>query len=289
MAFGFKNNSGENGSANSDANLSNLYAVLTDSQAKIAEYLLRCESQRSAPVAAGLDIPQFAAVLAPVLERLDSLGQMVSEMNERLLSPPFSLGDSEWNAEKLSESSASNTPPAPPAPPAHPEAPEPPEAPPIPVVPVSSGVDERDFARMVFGEGLVDETSTLRDRQFLLDGLLSGDVAARYFAGIWMMFQASPTEKKALLLKDLGEAFYRWAATLPNGYERFEGVFIPWVQTLCEQSGLQNTLERVLVGQRFDNSRHTSPSRGVEVVGVHGWVVLRNNGSVYAKALVDVQ
>ena len=112
---------------------------------------------------------------------------------------------------------------------------------------------------------------------------------AKYFAGLWLMFQSAATEKKALLLKDLGEAFYRWTATLPNGPEALEAVFVPQVQAVCEQAGLQNSLELVRVGQRFDNTRHTSLSRGVEVVRVKGWVVLRSNGSVYAKALVDVR
>jgi len=42
-------------------------------------------------------------------------------------------------------------------------------------------------------------------------------------------------------------------------------------------------------GQRFDAARHNAASRGVEIVAVHGWVVLREGGKVYTKATVAVR
>ena len=170
-----------------------------------------------------------------------------------------------------------------------PQVPTPPIPPVAPPVLVSTGVDFSEIERAFLGPELAANGAIASERQQLVDGLLRGEPEAKYFAGLWLMFQSAATEKKALLLKDLGEAFYRWTATLPNGPEALEAVFVPQVQAVCEQAGLQNTLELVRVGQRFDNTRHTSLSRGVEVVQVKGWVVLRSNGSVYAKALVDVR
>ncbi len=141
----------------------------------------------------------------------------------------------------------------------------------------------------VFGE-MALEPSIQNERQYVLQGILAHDAVCSYLGGIMMMFQSSTPEKMVLLLKDLGEALYRLVNSLPeNDLEQFEDSVARWAQWLCESAGLQNRIELVRPGQRFDSSRHNSASRGVTVTQVMGWVVLRGNGSVYSKALVDVQ
>ncbi len=143
--------------------------------------------------------------------------------------------------------------------------------------------------KAIFGE-MALEPSINNERQYLLQGILAHDAVCSYFGGILMMFQSSVPDKMVLLLKDLGEAFYRWTNSMPgNNFEQFEDVLARWAQWQCESAGLPNHIETVMIGQRFDASRHNSISRGVTITQVHGWVVLRGNGSVYSKALVDVQ
>lgn len=141
----------------------------------------------------------------------------------------------------------------------------------------------------IFGN-LVQDASIHGELEYLLRGIQERDPASSYFVGVILMFQSSAPDKMVLLLKDLGEALYRWVNALPeNDLEHFQEVVVGWAQWLCENAGLQNRIELVRSGQRFDATRHNSTARGVTVTQVHGWVVLRGNGSVYSKALVDVQ
>jgi hypothetical protein len=57
----------------------------------------------------------------------------------------------------------------------------------------------------------------------------------------------------------------------------------------CEAAGVSNTIELVRPGDRYDHTRHNSKQRGVEIDGVFGWIVLRDNGKVYTKASVAVK
>lgn len=157
--------------------------------------------------------------------------------------------------------------------------------------PVSArqSADLAQLDKAVFGE-MALEPSIQNERQYILQGILAHDAVCSYLGGILMMFQSSAPDKMVLLLKDLGEAFYRWVNSMPeNNFEQFEDVLARWAQWLCESAGLPNHIETVMPGQRFDAARHNSVSRGVTVTQIHGWVVLRGNGSVYSKALVDVQ
>lgn len=149
--------------------------------------------------------------------------------------------------------------------------------------------DIAQLEKAFFGE-MALEPSIRNERSCILQGILAHDAVSSYLGGILMMFQASAPDKMVLLLKDLGEAFYRWANSMPEtNLEQFEDVLARWAQWLCESAGLQNRIELAMTGQRFDATRHNSTTRGVTVTCVHGWVVLRGNGSVYSKALVDVQ
>lgn len=152
-----------------------------------------------------------------------------------------------------------------------------------------SGGTMEQLDKAVFGE-MALEPSIQNVRQYVLQGILAHDAVCSYLGGILMMFQSSTPEKMVLLLKDLGEALYRLVNSLPESdLEQFEDSVARWAQWLCESAGLQNRIELVHPGQRFDSARHNSALRGVTVTQVMGWVILRGNGSVYSKALVDVQ
>ncbi|MDO4629551.1 MAG: hypothetical protein Q4C70_10240 [Planctomycetia bacterium] len=152
-----------------------------------------------------------------------------------------------------------------------------------------SGGNQDELGKVFFGE-MALEPSIQNELQYILQGILAHDSVSCYLGGILMMFQSSAPDKMVLLLKDLGEAYYRWANQFPDSnLEVLEDALVRWAQWLCESAGLPNRIETVMPGQRFDAGRHNSTTRGVTVTQVHGWVVLRGNGSVYSKALVDVQ
>ncbi|MDO4550973.1 MAG: hypothetical protein Q4C96_06950 [Planctomycetia bacterium] len=152
-----------------------------------------------------------------------------------------------------------------------------------------SGRGKENWAEAVLGKTLANNPVLASECRALLNGILQGDVNSRYFAGVLMMFQASPAEKMVLLLKDLGEAYYRWAPKRDMQPVAMEVALKEFAQQMCDSVGLSNMIELVHPGQRFDSSRHNATSRGIEVTQVLGWVVLRGNGSVYAKATVGVQ
>ncbi len=123
----------------------------------------------------------------------------------------------------------------------------------------------------------------------LLEGVLAGDSAAQGLAGQLLVFRSATPERLPQLLKDVGEAYYRWRPELLPGNDPFEEVLVNYLQRTCESAGIYNSIELVHPGQRFDATRHNAASRGVEIVQVLGWIVLRDNGKVYTKATVEVR
>ena len=96
-------------------------------------------------------------------------------------------------------------------------------------------------------------------------------------------------DKMPPLLKDIGEAYYRWQPKSRPGSDRMEEALVAWLKETMQDAGIANTIEVVQPGERFDSTRHTASTRGVEITEVHGWVVLRDNGKVYTKASVAVR
>lgn len=123
----------------------------------------------------------------------------------------------------------------------------------------------------------------------LLEGVLAGDGAAQGLAGQLLVFRSAPSERLPHLLKDVGEAFYRWHSKTVPGNDAFEEALANYVQRSCENAGIYNSIELVHPGERFDAARHNAASRGVEIIQVFGWIVLRDNGKVYTKAAVEVR
>ncbi len=145
-----------------------------------------------------------------------------------------------------------------------------------------------DWQEAILGRDLAEYPGLDRQRQRLLSGFLQGDAAAGALIGQLMVFRSSPAEKMPTLLKDIGEAYYRWNPRTGRADE-MENALVAWLQRACEHSGMSNTIELVHPGQRFDSMRHNAAERGVEITQVFGWIVLRDNGKVYTKASVAVK
>ena len=146
-----------------------------------------------------------------------------------------------------------------------------------------------DWQRVILGAELAQRPGLDFQRQQLLDGLLQGDPAACSFIGQLLVFRSAMTEKMPPLLKEIGEAYYRWQPKTQPGSNPMEETLVAWLKETMQDAGIPNTIELVDPGQRFDSACHNATTRGVEVTEVHGWVVLRDNGRVYTKASVAVK
>lgn len=146
-----------------------------------------------------------------------------------------------------------------------------------------------EWQKAILGVDLTANPALAFKRQELLDGVLAGNPSARAFAGQLLVFQSAPAERLPQLLKDMGEAYYRWQPKNEPGTNPLEDALVQWLRTTCEAAGIGNTVELVHPGERFDSSRHNATTRGVEITDVHGWIVLRDNGRVYTKASVVVR
>jgi hypothetical protein len=162
----------------------------------------------------------------------------------------------------------------------------PPQAEPEPAPPA---VSSSDWERAILGPDLAAHPAMGFQRQQLLDGILEGQPGACSLAGQLLVFQSSPAERLPQLLKDIGEAYYRWQPKISPGTTPIEEALMAWLQKSCEAVGINNAIELVHPGERFDTARHVAATRGVEITEVLGWIVLRDNGKVYTKAQVVVR
>ena len=176
----------------------------------------------------------------------------------------------------------------------HPQPPEPIEQPqepaPAPVVgPVVGPPAGGDWQRALLGGDLAAQSGLGSQRQELLTGVLQGDPGACSLVGQLLIFRSARTDKMPPLLKDIGEAYYRWQTKSRPGSDPMEQALVAWLKETMQDAGIANTIELVEPGERFDSTRHTASSRGVEITEVRGWIVLRDNGKVYTKANVAVR
>lgn len=155
----------------------------------------------------------------------------------------------------------------------------------FPDLPTGSG----SWENIVLGDELAQDFSWDTVRREFLDAVAGGDRAARFLAGQLMLVQNAPADKMSELLKNVGEAYYRWRPRRGEGEDPMEQALVSWLNRLVEQARLPNSIQPVRPGDRFDNSRHIANGRGVEVVEVQGWVVLRDGNRVYTKANVTVK
>ncbi len=150
-------------------------------------------------------------------------------------------------------------------------------------------VHQSPWEQVVFGQDLAHFESLAPERAALIAGLVAGEGGAMTLAGQLLIFRAAPPERLPGLLKDVGEAFYRWRPGAGDGPDPMRDALIAWLRTKCEAVGVPNTIEPVYPGDRYDSKRHSAKQQGVEVVAVQGWIVLRDNGKVYTKASVTVK
>ena len=146
-----------------------------------------------------------------------------------------------------------------------------------------------DWQRALLGSELAEHPGLDFERQRLLAGVLQGDAGACSLLGQLLVFRSARSDKMPPLLKDIGEAYYRWQPKNRPGSDRMEETLVAWLKETMQDAGIANTIELVQPGERFDSTRHTASTRGVEITEVHGWVVLRDNGKVYTKASVAVR
>jgi hypothetical protein len=146
-----------------------------------------------------------------------------------------------------------------------------------------------DWPRAILGPELADNPALEAARQQLFGGVLAGEASACALVGNLMIFRSSPAERMPTLLKEIGEAYYRWQPRSTNKPSEMEKAVVASLERACAEAGIPNTIELVHPGERFDAMRHNAPQRGVEITQVLGWVVLRDNGKVYTKASVTVK
>lgn len=143
-----------------------------------------------------------------------------------------------------------------------------------------------NWSQIIFGDQLKAISGLNALSGSLLAEVYANDTDAVGALGYLLAFRSADQERKPKLLKELGEAFYQWK---PDGDLRLVEPLIQWVHAELDRAGVNNRIELVQRGDRFDMQRHNARERGVEVCGVSGWVVLRDNGKVYTKANVAVQ
>ena len=151
-----------------------------------------------------------------------------------------------------------------------------------------------DWQEALLGGELARNPALNADKNRLLSGVLGGDPGACGLIGSLLQFRAAAATRKRVtgmppLLKDIGEAFYRWQPKTSSKPSELEKAMVAWLVRACEQAGMANTIELVSPGERFDSLRHNAPRPGVEITQVLGWIVLRDNGKVYTKASVAVK
>jgi len=236
--------------------------------AELGEKLDRLSSATAAPPApdftptVGISPDQIAELLAPIREKLDVVDQQntalyatMEQLQSRVDGGVQSLAELLLPQSQEEETSA------------------------------VSG----DWLTAVLGPELIGEGALGVPCRQLLEGVLAGDGAAQALAGQLLVFRSAAPERLPQLLKDLGEAHYRWQPKTAPGNNLFEEALVGFLQRTCENAGIYNTIELVHPGERFDSGRHNATSRGVEIVQVLGWIVLRDNGKVYTKAAVEVR
>ncbi len=146
--------------------------------------------------------------------------------------------------------------------------------------------DHGDWQRAILGAELAENPRLEAQRRRLLEGALAGDPDACSLVGQLLVFRSAAADRLPPLLKDLGEAYYRWQPRTSAATDPMEEALLDWLRHALQEAGISNSIETVHPGERFDAARHTAATRGVEITEVRGWIVLRDNGRVYTKANV---
>lgn len=155
--------------------------------------------------------------------------------------------------------------------------------------PQEAPAGSREWQQALLGPELASRSELSEARDQFLAELLQGSDGARALAGQLLVFRSTPMERMPQLLKEVGEAYYRWRPKVRPGTAPMEQALAGWLEARCDEAGIGNRIELVDPGERFDATRHSAAARGVEITEVLGWIVLRDNGRVYTKATVAVR
>lgn len=158
-----------------------------------------------------------------------------------------------------------------------------------PVLPKAALSHGSDWGQIIFDEFTGSDEAFVHDPGELFRDLSTGEKPAKELVGQLLLFGAAPADRMPQLLKDVGEAYYRWRPWTGDDADAMRDDLMHWLAARCQAAGVTNTIELVHPGDRFDPSRHNANQRGNQIVDVHGWVVLRDNGRVYTKASVTVR
>jgi hypothetical protein len=155
-------------------------------------------------------------------------------------------------------------------------------------VPLDSGVHD-SWEEIILGPELSGNAAIAPIREKFLSDVVSGVIAARALAGQLLLLQTTPPDELPERFRHVGEAYYRWRPRTTTADDLLEQALADWLARRADEAGLRNSIQLVRPGDRFDSTRHSATTRGVEVTAVHGWVVLRDGAKVYTKASVTVQ
>ena len=161
--------------------------------------------------------------------------------------------------------------------------------PPEPELETSTDYSAEVWQEILLGEHLCGIPGLATVREQLVNDILNGVDTAKTFAAQMLLVQAADVDEMPELLKLVGEAYYRWRPRTSIDEDPFEKALATWLTRQAENAGLPNSIQLVRPGERFERSRHLANGRGIEVVEVHGWVVLRDGNKVYTRANVSVR
>ncbi len=257
------------------ARLGQLGELLGQANRQVLAYLV--ERQSKTPAATADD--QAAAAIGAKIDGLAEFCEGINRQYAALAGRVKQLQESlEAGLEKLADRLS----------PQEPEVSQEPDPGPV-IGPVIGPPPGDDWQLALLGGELAEHPGLGFQRQQLLAGVLQGDRGACSLLGQLLVFRSARTDKMPPLLKDVGEAYYRWQPKNRPGSDPMEEALAAWLKAAMQEAGIANTIELVEPGERFDSARHTASSRGVEITEVHGWIVLRDNGKVYTKASVAVR
>lgn len=149
---------------------------------------------------------------------------------------------------------------------------------------------DADWMTTALGDDLCRDESLKESCKQLVSDLLQGDANAKTLVAHVMLVAAASQDRLPPLLKEIGEAYYRWRPKSTSFLDPWERALPAWLERRCLGEGLRNSIEIVDPGERFDSRRHQPDDRaGVRVASVWGWVVLRENGNVYSRAKVSLE
>ena len=154
----------------------------------------------------------------------------------------------------------------------------------------ADGAQAQTWLRMLLGDDLSSKPQLKQSIQWIEQQVLCDNGDAMLLLGQLLVFRFSNADRKPMLLKDVGEVFYRCFPKNRDERDLFEESLAAWLTAECNSLGLPNSIELVQPGERFDASKHAPIERGgVEIARVLGWVVMRDGGRVFAKASVQTR